>query len=188
MIPLRLAGRGGTVDHRRRPPVVLPAAAATLALLMSLALGVPERTVALRIWLVAIGIVAVRSLLAVVRDRPLAGRHDTFDAVAARTLPPPPAQPAGLKEAAWLVKLASGSAADLHFRVRPVLREVAAQRLGTGHGLDLDDDRDLPAAAARCGPVLWELVRPGRPAPEDRTGPALDPDVVADVVRALEAL
>ena len=172
----------------RRPGVLTPTALLTLALAFSVAVGEPERDLAVRIWFVAVGAVLVRALVSTVGPRRLAGRRDAFDAAVAAPAPLPPGLPAGLKAANRLVELGSGTAADLHFRVRPVFREVAAQRLSTGSGLDLDDPRDAADAAQRCGPALWDLVRPGRPTPDDRGGPALDPVVVGELVRRLDAL
>ncbi|MEJ7583116.1 MAG: hypothetical protein WKF43_03325 [Acidimicrobiales bacterium] len=172
----------------RRPGLLMPAALLTLALAFSVAVGEPERAVAVRIWFVAVGALLVRVLVVAIGPARIARRRDAFDAMAAGPGPAPPRVPPGLKAAARLVELGSGTAADLHFRLRPVLREVAAQRLSAAHGLDLDDPRDAPAAADRCGPVLWDLVRSGRPTPADRGAPALPPAVVADVVRRLESL
>ena len=189
MTPLRFwRSRPEAVARRTRPQVVVPAVLLSFGLSISLAAGVPERTLAVRVWLVLVGAIVARVLVAMVRARPMAARMDGFDAVV--TPAPPGAAPvaAGLKEAAWLVKLASGTAADLHFRVRPVVRAIAAQRLASGHSLDLDDPRDAAAAEAACGPAVWDLVRPGRAVPGDRTGPALDPSAVAGIIGTLESL
>jgi hypothetical protein len=64
------------------------------------------------------------------------------------------------------VSLATGTAFDLHFRLRPVLREVAAHRLATRRGLALD--AGSPEVRALLGEELWELVRPEREPPADR--------------------
>lgn len=176
-------------ERARQPAVFKPAAVLTLALLVSLAVGDPERSISVRVWLVAVGAVVVRRLVAAIGGHRLAGRSDAFDALVGAPGPrPQPEPPQGLKEATRLLELGSGTAADLHFRVRPVLREVAAQRLATHHGLALDDPRDAAAVVARCGPVLWDLVRAERPTPADRGAPALDPGVVVDLVQTLETL
>jgi hypothetical protein len=58
------------------------------------------------------------------------------------------------------VTLATASAYDLHFRLLPQLREIAQAR--------------LERAGRSAGPDTvgrwWELLRPDRPAPEDRFG------------------
>jgi hypothetical protein len=66
------------------------------------------------------------------------------------------------------VAVAVGSAVDLHTGVRPVLREIAGERLAR-RGIALDADPDAPKL---LGDALWEIVRPDRPVPDriDRHG------------------
>jgi hypothetical protein len=83
----------------------------------------------------------------------------------------PPERPRELAKLEREVVLASTSAFDLHFRLRPLLRDVAAHRLAARLGLELDSG-STPVRAA-LGNELWELVRPDRPPPRDRLGPGL---------------
>jgi len=168
--------------------VLVPSAVVTLALLVALAQGVPERGLALRIWLVAVGVIAARVAVAAAAGLPLTPRRTRFDAVARPDPPPAPRPPAGLRDAEWLLTLAAGTAADVHFRVRPALREVAAQRLAANHGLQLDDPLHRVQVSALCGPVLWEVVRPERPSPVDRTAPGLGAAAGPVLVESLERL
>ncbi len=69
------------------------------------------------------------------------------------------------------VVLASTSAFDLHVRMRPALRDVAAHRLATRRGLELDSGS--PAVRDALGGEVWEIVRPDRPPPRDRLAPGL---------------
>lgn len=80
--------------------------------------------------------------------------------------------------------LATETAFDLHFRLRPVLQEIAAQRLSTRRGLELDSD----AAAEVLGPEAWELVRPDREAPHERFGPGVALGELRAAVAALERI
>jgi hypothetical protein len=60
-----------------------------------------------------------------------------------------------------------------HLRLRPVVREIAAHRLLSRYGVDLDAE---PARARELvGAAAWEVVRPDRPSPRDRlaVGPPL---------------
>jgi hypothetical protein len=82
--------------------------------------------------------------------------------------------------------LAQSSAFDLHYRLRPVLREIAAGLLAWGHGVDLDRDRER--ASELLGAETWQLVRPDRPPPHDRLGPGIDADALHRVVASLESL
>jgi hypothetical protein len=71
---------------------------------------------------------------------------------------------------------------DLHYRLRPVVREIAADRLER-RGLSLDSG----SAAVRklLGDDLWKLVQPNRQPPRDRqaAGPGL-----AEVRQTVEIL
>ena len=83
------------------------------------------------------------------------------------------------------IEFSTFSALHLHVRLRPVLREIAAHRLRTRYGVDLDAE---PARARELvGASAWELVRPHRPPPSDRlaSGPPLSHlrEVVAELER-----
>lgn len=82
-----------------------------------------------------------------------------------------PERPQELARLEREVALAAGSSFDVHFRLRPVLREIAAHRLATRRGADLDSGS--AEVRARLGEELWELVRPDRQPPDDRFGPGL---------------
>jgi hypothetical protein len=96
--------------------------------------------------------------------------------VAVRRLAPPkrrrarraarPELPHRLERLERRVAVAVGSALDMHTGVRPVLREVAGERLAR-RGIALDADPDAPRL---LGDELWEIVRPDRPVP-DRIDP-----------------
>jgi hypothetical protein len=71
---------------------------------------------------------------------------------------------------------------DLHYRLRPVLREIATARLES-QGVRLETRSD--DARALLGDALWSIVRPDREAPEDRqaAGPGL-----VEIRRSIERL
>ncbi len=94
------------------------------------------------------------------------------------------AQPAQLATTARRVELGVARAADLHFHLRPMLREIAAARLASRHGVDLDS----PAARALLGDEAWEVVRPGRPAPEERFGPGIPVEELGRILDRLERI
>ncbi len=73
------------------------------------------------------------------------------------------------------------TAFDVHYRLRPHLVTIAQHRLGA-RGMRLDD------AAERLGPQLWDVVRPDRPAPEDRHAKGIDFGQLRDMVGRLAAL
>jgi hypothetical protein len=82
------------------------------------------------------------------------------------------------------VRFSETSSADMHVRLRPVLREVARERLLAHGGIDLDREPD--AARAALGETAWELVRPDRPAPPSARDPAASPALVRSIVDAVE--
>ena len=97
----------------------------------------------------------------------------------------PGQSPPDLLLAERLVVLAGATAADVHFRLRPALRDIAVEVLASGPLIDLDGD---PRAPALLGDELWDLVRPDRPAPDVRQAPGLDPVVLEQLIARLEAL
>jgi hypothetical protein len=98
-----------------------------------------------------------------------------------------PGSPASLEELDRLVRWQLSTAGDVHFRLRPVLQEIAAHRLRHGHDVDLDGS---PAVARRLlGEVTFEVVRPDRPAPPDRLAPGrVTLAELVGIVERLEAL
>ena len=72
---------------------------------------------------------------------------------------------------------------DQYARVtRPAMRQLAAERLRTRHGIDVNAD---PARARqRMGEDLWEMFA----TPPDHVGPAPGPERLRSLVAALESL
>ena len=74
---------------------------------------------------------------------------------------------------------------DLHLRVRPILREIAAARLER-RGLNLDSGS--PAVRDLLGDELWELTAPGREPPADRLAPGPGLEELDRTIARLERL
>jgi hypothetical protein len=135
------------------------------------------------VWLVVVLSIA----LAVALDwlgRAVPRQRSGFDAAfapAAQTW----ARPASLSRVEREVTLATGTAFDVHYRLRPIVRELAAGLL-LRRGVDLE--RNPTRAETLLGARIWELARPDRPAPEDRTAPGSPIAAVAVVVDDLERL
>jgi hypothetical protein len=73
-----------------------------------------------------------------------------------------------------------------HIRLRPVLREIAAHRLRSRYGVELDRE---PARARELVPArAWAVVDPDRPPPEDRLAPGPTIQSLSAVVDELERL
>ncbi len=103
-----------------------------------------------------------------------------------RKTPRPAAQrPAGLERLEWMVGSGRHTAGDIHVRVRPVLREIAAALLRR-RGVRLDAEREQ--ARRLLGDELWEIVRPARPRPRDHRAPGLELGALERLVERLERL
>jgi len=94
--------------------------------------------------------------------------------------------PQQLVELEQLVVSARASSLHLHAYLRPLLAEIAATRL-TARGVTLEHIAD-EAAQCLLGDRLWELVRPGRPFPEDRRGPGVSAHELSGMLDTLERL
>lgn len=138
--------------------------------------------IALDAWLLALGAVALAAAVAATRAALPVPGQSPFD----RRRRKRPEEPERLPELARVereVALATGTAFDAHYRLRPVLREVAEHRLATRRGLALDSGSN--AVREVLGDEAWELVRPDRPRPSHNLAPGL---TFAQVRSAIEAL
>ena len=157
----------------------------TVALLVVL-LAVPGRTeVVFHVYVLLLAAVGLGHLLALLRGALPERKPSVVDAAlrprrrAAVRIPE-------LERLEREVTLGQATAFDLHFRLRPTLRRIASELLQSRRGIDLDRD---PAAAARVlGDETWQLVRPDREPPAERSGPGLDLPTLRNVVAALEAV
>jgi hypothetical protein len=164
---------------------VLVALIATLTLAAMVQLAPTRRPLAVAVYLLVMGAVAVQLLLGWLRltyPRPPASPFDA--ALAARPVPARP--PAELDRLARLLALSSASALHAHTRLRSELRPVAADRLRWSMAVDLDAD---PAAArAALGDAGWALLARDQRDLPDRTAPGLSPAELADLVGKLEQI
>ncbi len=100
---------------------------------------------------------------------------------AAKRVPPP-----NLARIEHETALAAAGSFDLHYRLVPRLRALGAGLLSSRRHVSLAESPE--AAHAILGENAWELVRPGRPAPEDRLAKGMAPGELGKVVDALEAI
>lgn len=165
------------------------ARAAKIALFPSLSLVavllfVPERwESAVHVWLLALLSLAGLTGIAALRAS-IPGQASQFDlrAGAAGTAGRLP----DLERVERDVSLAASSAYDVHYRLRPTLREITLTLLAAARGVSLD--RQPARAHELLGDETWDLVRPDREAPADPRGPGLDGPRLERVVDSLESL
>jgi hypothetical protein len=161
----------------------LAAGVATAGLVVAVALLPGHREQALDAYLLALGAIALAVLVAATRR---------LEADLEPLVPTRPAEreaPAGIPELDRIDRvlvLAAASGFDVHYRVRPLLRPLAVDRLAR-RGIDLDRQPDT--ARALLGDQLWELVRPERRiSDEERMGRGLSTAELARLVDAVEAV
>jgi hypothetical protein len=157
------------------------AAGATLGLLAALVLAPSNRTSAAAAYLLAVGAIAVAALTrTILSAMPL--RPSEFE----RALGPPARERRTLRELTRLenaVIHGTETYGDFRRRLHPLLRDLAADRLGA-RGIHLE--RDLEAAREVLGDDIWEIVRADvDPA---RFGGGLPRARLAAVVERLEAM
>ena len=164
---------------------------AALPLFLTLVLAVvlitaPGRTsLAIHIWVLVLAAVGLGRLHAAVRAVLPPRRRSPFD-IALRAGPRPTRRIPELERMEREVALGLTTAFDLHFRLRPHLRHVAAELLAARRGIELDAN---PEAARRAlGGEVWELVRPDREPPRERFAAGLDLASLRHAVTTLEAL
>ena len=83
------------------------------------------------------------------------------------------------------LSMASARQFDLHYRLRPILRDVASARLER-RGLALDSGR--PVVQELLGDELFELTAPDREPPADRLAPGPGPEGLDRTIGRLERL
>jgi hypothetical protein len=99
--------------------------------------------------------------------------------------PPEPLRPPELERLERELTLGASTAFDLHYRLRPTLREIAGERLAA-RGLRLDGGG--AAVEEALGAELWELVDPDRKPPLKRFAAGISPPAARRVIERLEAL
>ena len=145
---------------------------------------VPGRTSLIgHLWLVAVLAISLGAALSALH-RSVPRRASAFDAAFAPGRRAR-ARPASLERLEREVVLANGTAFDVHYRLRPALRTIASGLL-LRRGVDLE--RSPERAEALAGTTVWDLIRPDRPSPEDRTGPGIPLETVERAVDDMERL
>jgi hypothetical protein len=96
------------------------------------------------------------------------------------------AKPESVKAMEDAVALARADAFNLHFRLRPVLADIAAAGLATRTGIELGE-RPERAQEMFSAPT-WALIRPDRPRPEAAAVRGIDTAALTAIVDELETM
>jgi hypothetical protein len=162
---------------RVRWDVVAWIAIAAIAFL-AVALALPgDRRIEFHVFVLVVGAILMSAAISAVAGAvPRGKRSELTRALDAK--PPEPREVDDLLRMERVVTMAVGNAHDLHTRLLPLLRDIAATRLErAGH-------RPGPDTLGRW----WELLRPDRPAPVDRFGPGIRAAELRALVADLEKL
>jgi len=140
--------------------------------------------IVLDVYLLCIGAVVLLALVRTTRAHTPRQRDSAFDTALAamRKVPPDSGEPALVRA----VELSTYNAFHFHSRLRPLLRDIAAHKLRSRYGLELDAE---PVRARELvGLRAWDVVRPDRPPPADRMGAGPTLRELRVVVDELEAI
>ena len=164
---------------------VRPATAATIVLVVLLSVPRLSTSHALAIWVVLVAALVLVVLLQHSRQRGRPEHPARFEQALSRGKRADP-EPVELLRMERELMLGIANADHAHRRLLPLLRAAAAAHLSARHGLELE--RRPEAARSLLGEDVWELVRPDRPAPEDRHGPGVPRERIAAVIERVESL
>jgi hypothetical protein len=157
----------------------------TAGLITGLALAPARAELWVHLYVVAVLAIALAAVVGVLRGTLPAAEASSFDAALRREEHPQERLPE-LARLEREVTLAASSSFDVHYRLRPIAREIAGGLLAARRGVLLDQEPDR--ARTLLGEETWSLVRPGLQPPSDRYGPGIRPAELGRVLAALEAL
>jgi hypothetical protein len=167
-----------SVQARR---LTLPFVLVTVGLVIALGLQPVATTRILAAYVLALAALGVELMTRVLSSRSATGQPSELEQALARE-PRAPTRPTDLLRIERELSLGVASAGHLHTRLLPLLREAASARLG------FDLHRQPARAQAALGDEAWELLRPDRPAPEDRHATGARLRKVEHCIETLERL
>ncbi|HZP71781.1 MAG TPA: hypothetical protein VFA97_00230 [Gaiellaceae bacterium] len=136
-----------------------------------------DRDIAVRIYALAVGALLMTAVVSSFESQLPRGRTSDLTR-ALDEKPPEPERIADLRRMEREVTLAVGNAHDLHTKLLPHLRDIAAARLERG------GRRPGPETLGRW----WELLRPDRPPPDERFARGISEAELRDLVADLERM
>lgn len=138
----------------------------------------------LDVYLLSIGAVILLALVRATRVQAASHRKSRFDAalMAMRRKPVESGESALVRE----LELSTYNTFHFHARLRPLLRDIAAHRLRSKYGVELDTE---PIRARELvGTDAWDVVRPDREPPPDRLAAGPTAGELRMIVDELEAI
>ncbi|HEX3455650.1 MAG TPA: hypothetical protein VHS03_13565 [Gaiellaceae bacterium] len=167
-----------------RQALVRPAVAALLgaiALGVAIAVRPGDSSLAAEAFVLLIGAIAVAFLAKATSD----AFDRATDSQLQIALRPPQRKEERIADLARLereLEMSTESAYDVHYRLRPIFREIASSRLARS-AVELD----APGGRAEqlLGPDAWAFVRPDAARPSDHYAPGAQ---LAEIERAIDAL
>jgi hypothetical protein len=165
--------------HARR--LTLPFLLVTAGLVIALGLHPVATDRILAAYVLALGALGLELMTRVLSARSASGQASAFEQ-ALRRERHQPTRPTDLLRIERELSLGAANAGHLHARLLPLLREAASARLG------FDLHRTPARAQAALGDEAWELLRPDRPAPEDRHGTGAPLRKLEHCIETLERL
>jgi len=157
---------------------------ATVAFVIARAADPGRHAIELDVYLLILGGIALLVVLSWLVDAVPSGKGSLLEDEVDRR-PEDPPRIVELDRLERELSMGVTRAFDLHYRLRPVLREIAAGRLER-RGLRLDSGSE--AVRKALGADVWELVREDRIPPTDRLAPGLGIGSIREVVEQLESL
>jgi hypothetical protein len=161
------------------------AVVATLLLIAALAFRPVSAEIALDGYVLLLGAILLFGLVGATTESDPDARRSLYEQ-ALESSPPGAERPPELARVEREVALAVGSAFYEHFRLRPLLREIAAQRLDSRFATDVDNPR--PTARESLPDHAWALLDRERKPPRDRHGPGIPVERLREIVDALERI
>jgi hypothetical protein len=172
------------VTPRRSLPLV-PAALATVGLVVALGLQPVSTREILAAYVLALTALALLHLTRVARtDDPFQPGSELDRALAARA--ESQVRPAELVTIQRDLALGAANARHFHSRLQPILRDVAAARLAARHNVDVE--RNPEAARRLLGDETWAVVRPDRQPPDDPAASGLPVRRLSAVIDRIESV
>jgi hypothetical protein len=153
----------------------------TIALIVVLGLHPVSSTRIAAGYVLALAAIGLDAAIRILGAASWGERSSLFEHVVSRK-PPDPGRPSEIVRIEREITLGTTSAGHLQTRLVPLLRDAASARLGID--FDVHPDR----ARAALGDETWELLRPDRPEPIDRSAPGLPIRRVREVIDELERL